>query len=131
MKHVFFAGVLALIATISIASSSSRADAKRLARVSLLAFNELGCPNRALEEGLRELRYVEGQNIKLECRHAHGKYADLDRIANELVRTRPDVIVTIGHAQSQAAKRATHDIPIAASPWPQAWLPVLRIRART
>jgi len=112
MKHTFLARALTLVAALAMTSASSAADTRRLPRVSLLAFNELGCPNRALEEGMRELRYVEGQNVQFECRHAHGNYADLDGIAAELIRTRPDVIVTIGHAQAQAARRATREIPI-------------------
>lgn len=112
MKRTFLVRALTLIAAVAMTSVSSAADTRRLPRVSLLAFNELGCPNRAFEEGMRELRYVHGQNVQLACWHAHGNYADLDRIAAELVRTRPDVIVTIGHAQAQAARRATREIPI-------------------
>jgi len=81
-------------------------------RIALLSFNEMGCPNRAVEDGLRELHYYDGQNIKIDCRHVNGRYADLDALAVLLVQSKPDVIVTIGHAQSLAAQRATHEIPI-------------------
>jgi len=101
-----------MIAGALVASASWAADSSRMPRVSLLAFNEMGCPNQAVQDGLRELHYIDGQNIKLDCRHAHGRYADLDSIAADLVGSRPDVIVTIGHAQAQAARRATHEIPI-------------------
>jgi len=112
MTRAIVAFTSSLIAGASIVSASWAADPPRMPHVSLLAFNGMGCPNQAVEDGLRELHYVVGQNIKLDCRHAHGQYADLDAVAAELVRSKPNVIVTIGHAQAQAARRATHEIPI-------------------
>jgi len=112
MKRAIVAFTLSLITGASIVSASWAANSSRMPRISLLAFNEMGCPNQAVQDGLRELHYIDGQNIKLDCRHAHGRYADLDPIAADLVRSKPDVIVTIGHAQAQAARRATRDIPV-------------------
>jgi len=66
----------------------------------------------AFREGLRELGYVEGQNIKIESRWAEGNYDRLPGLAAELVRLKVDVIVTYGTPASQAAKRATGTIPI-------------------
>src|SRR5262245_19807242 len=57
-------------------------------------------------EGLRELGYVEGQNIKLDARWAEGNYDRLPTLAADLVRLKVDVIVTYGTPASQAAKRA-------------------------
>lgn len=88
------------------------AESDRKARVVLLAFNELGCSDQAIRDGLRKLRYVQGRNIEFACRHANGRYADLDSVAAELVKNKPDVIVAIGHAMTQAAQQATRDIPI-------------------
>jgi len=66
----------------------------------------------AFREGLRELGYVEGQNIKIESRWAEGSYDRLPGLAADLVRLKVDVIVTYGTPASQAAKRATGTIPI-------------------
>jgi putative ABC transport system substrate-binding protein len=66
----------------------------------------------AFREGLRELGYVEGQNIKIESRWAEGNYDRLSGLAADLVRLKVDVIVTYGTPASQAAKRATSTIPI-------------------
>ena len=65
-------------------------------------------------EGLRELGYVEGQNIAFEFRSAEGDLARLPDLAAELVRLRVDVIVTVYVPPSLAAKQATRDIPIVA-----------------
>jgi putative tryptophan/tyrosine transport system substrate-binding protein len=48
----------------------------------------------ALREGLRELGYVEGQNLLLEIRWAEGRPDLLPGLAAELLSTRPDVLVT-------------------------------------
>jgi putative ABC transport system substrate-binding protein len=66
----------------------------------------------AFREGLRELGYVEGQNIKIESRWSEGNYDRLPGLAADLVRLKMDVIVTYGTPASEAAKRATGTIPI-------------------
>ena len=48
-----------------------------------------------LREGLRELGYVEGQNVAFEFRSAEGKLTRLPELAAELVRLKVDVIVTL------------------------------------
>src|SRR5215467_4978061 len=66
----------------------------------------------ALQAGLRELGYIEGQNLKVEYRFGGPQSERLDAIASELVELRPDVIVTVGTPATFAAKRATTMIPI-------------------
>jgi putative ABC transport system substrate-binding protein len=66
----------------------------------------------ALRAGLRDLGYVEGQNLVIEFRWAEGNYQRLPELAAELVRLKPDVIVTHGTPGTLAAKRATTTIPI-------------------
>jgi ABC-type uncharacterized transport system substrate-binding protein len=67
---------------------------------------------KELREGLRELGYVEGQNIAFEFRSAEGKLDRLPELANELVRLKVDVMVALYVPPSLAAKQATRDIPI-------------------
>ena len=61
---------------------------------------------------MRELGYVDGQNIAIETRWAGGKYERLAGLAAELVRLKVNVIVTYGPPAIQAAKEATGTIPI-------------------
>lgn len=66
----------------------------------------------ALEEGLRELGYVEGRNLAIGIHTAEGKMDRLDAVALELARSKVDVIVTNVNATTHAAGRATKTIPI-------------------
>jgi putative tryptophan/tyrosine transport system substrate-binding protein len=68
---------------------------------------------RALVRGLRDLGYVEGQNLVLERRSAEGKFERIDEIAKELVGRKPDVIVTGGgDFLALALRRVTKSVPI-------------------
>ncbi len=66
----------------------------------------------AFRQGLRDLGYVEGQNIVIEYRFAEGKYDRLPGLAAELVRLKVDVLVTHATPGTHAAKQATSTIPI-------------------
>jgi putative ABC transport system substrate-binding protein len=67
---------------------------------------------QATRDGLRELGYVEGQNLIIEFRSANGQFDRIPEILAELVRLHVDVIVTIGDPVVSAAKQATSTIPI-------------------
>ncbi|MBI3060022.1 MAG: ABC transporter substrate-binding protein [Deltaproteobacteria bacterium] len=79
----------------------------------------LGNSTAALEEnlvgpfrdGLRNLGYVEGQNILIEYRWAEGKYERFPALIAELVALKIDVIVTAGTPAALAVKKATTSIP--------------------
>src|SRR5512132_822935 len=61
---------------------------------------------------LRRLGYVEGMNIAVEYRSAHGDLDKLPAFAAELVRLKVDIIVAVVTRASLAAKHATATIPI-------------------
>ena len=63
-------------------------------------------------QGLRQLGYIEGQNITLELRWAEDKLVQVPAMMTELVRLNPDVIVTHGPAGVRAAREATSTIPV-------------------
>src|SRR5215510_12247138 len=66
----------------------------------------------AFETGLRELKYVVGSSMTLIYRFAEGKFERLPAMAEELVRTKPNVLLAHSTPSSLAAKRATTEIPI-------------------
>jgi ABC-type uncharacterized transport system substrate-binding protein len=66
----------------------------------------------AFRQKLRELGHVEGENIAIEYRWAEGEDDRLQRLADELVRLTPEIIVTAGTPGTLAAKGATKTIPI-------------------
>lgn len=66
----------------------------------------------ALEDGLRQLGYVDGKNIIIDYRWADGHYELLPELAAELVRLHVDLILTHGIPGARAAKNATDTIPI-------------------
>jgi putative tryptophan/tyrosine transport system substrate-binding protein len=66
----------------------------------------------ALRQGLRELGYVEGQNLGIEYRYAEGNLNWLPVLATELVRLKVNVIVASSSAAVSAARDATKEIPI-------------------
>jgi putative tryptophan/tyrosine transport system substrate-binding protein len=93
------------------------ARAQQPARVPRIGFLFYGAPELSLEidafrQGLRELGYIEGQNIFVEYRFARGQVEKLPELAGELVRLKAEVIVTPTTPASMAAKQATSTIPI-------------------
>ena len=66
----------------------------------------------AFRARLRELGYLEGQNVALEIRSAHNSLEALTGLATELVHLKVEVIVAAGRGTAEAAQKATTSIPI-------------------
>jgi putative tryptophan/tyrosine transport system substrate-binding protein len=66
----------------------------------------------AFREAMRELGYVEGQNVILEPRYAEGKAERFQEFAEEMVRLKVDIIIVYTTPAALAAKNATTTIPI-------------------
>ena len=64
------------------------------------------------KKGLRDLGYIEEQNIVIDARWAEGKAERLPGLAAELAALNPDVIIASGTPGTRAAKQATATIPI-------------------
>ena len=71
-----------------------------------------------LRQGLRDLGYVEGQNVAIEYRSANGNVERLPELATELVALNVDVIVTLATTGALAAKQATRTIQSWWLQWP-------------
>jgi putative ABC transport system substrate-binding protein len=72
--------------------------------------------SRLFSEGLRDLGYINGQNIRIEFRFAQGNLSQLPELAADLVRLKVDIIIASETPAVLAAKRATSEIPIVMAP---------------
>ena len=87
----------------------------RVARIGILAMRNPGVANPftdALMEGLRERGYVAGSTLALDYPDAEGREERLPELAAGLVRNKVDVILVIGPAPLEPARKATRTIPI-------------------
>ena len=102
------AGVL--VAPARAIAQSSRA----VRRIGVLYPGKPNTPEEIRKEAepLRELGWVEGQNLHVERRYDNGQPEKLQALAEQLVRANVEIIVTTGTGATLAAKRATTTIPI-------------------
>ena len=91
-------------------------EAQQAGRVPRIAYLGTRIPSDfgliAFRQGLRELGWVEGQNLVIEYRFAEGRLQQLPALAAELTRLKVDVLVVHSTPGAAAAKRATETIPI-------------------
>src|SRR5512141_1291552 len=66
----------------------------------------------AFEQGLRSRGYVPGKDLLIDYRFPEGRAAELPRVAEELVKSKVDVIVAGGAIATRAARKASATIPI-------------------
>ncbi len=114
-RRKFLAGTGAVFLTAPLAADAQQS--RRVFRIGILGNVPLTAPEGALLwgafiQGLRELGYVEGQNITIEYRSSDGKYERLPDLAADLVRLKVDVIVVPAPQNALAAKNVTRTIPI-------------------
>jgi len=116
MRRIGLAIVLAVSLFHAPLAVQAQQQGMRLPRIGFLSPSSLSDSRTlryfgAFPEGLRELGYVESQNITTEARWAEGSYERLPGLASELVHLNVDTIVAYG-AAIQAAQQATRTIPI-------------------
>ena len=111
-RRTFLCGLT--LGTLALPFAAEAQQAGKVPRIGFLFYSSPG-PSPEIDAfrlGLSELGYVEGQNIAIEVRFASGRVERLPELAAELVRLKPEVIVTPGTPASVAAKQATSAIPI-------------------
>jgi len=114
-RNIFSVALCVLLLALSIPAEAQQSGKKipRMGYLSTLDPASESARSEAIRLGLRELGYIEGQNIAIEYRYAGGKLDQLPKLASELVRLKVDVIVTVGvFSVVRAAKNATKTIPI-------------------
>jgi putative ABC transport system substrate-binding protein len=113
MRRRKLLGVLAGAAVAAFSVSVPAQQATKLPRIGWLQNNASTFPAyEGFREGLRELGYVEGQNVVIEVRQAKGDLDRLPELASELVRLPVDVLYVAADQGLRAAKQATTTIPI-------------------
>src|SRR5215510_8200927 len=107
---------LAVVLALSLAPLAAQAQAPgKVPRVGYVFARVSSADQRlweAARQGLRELGYIEGQNITLEVRWAEGRTERLPDLVAELVRSKVDVLVVATTPGALAAKNATRTIPV-------------------
>jgi putative ABC transport system substrate-binding protein len=118
MKHII--GLLAIFVTLAACGAVVQAQQpKKVPRIGYLSSSDPASEStrfEAIRLALRELGYIEGQNIATEYRYAEGKVDRAPELAAELVRLKVDIIVVAGgDPWIRGAKNATKTIPIVLS----------------
>src|SRR5215471_17259854 len=104
---------LSFVGSATVWPFSARAQASRTVVIGILTPESSSTGDiEGLREGLRDLGYVEGRDVRYEYRWAEGDFSRLPDMAAELVSMKVDVLVTYVTQASLVAKRATASIPI-------------------
>jgi len=109
---------LVAVLAVSFLAAPLAADAQQAGKVPRIGWLGVEPPSdrpallAAFRQRLRELGWVEGQNIVIDYRYAEGRIDRLPDLAAELVRLKVDLIVSFGTQGVTAAKNATKAIPI-------------------
>jgi ABC-type uncharacterized transport system substrate-binding protein len=113
--HGWISRILFALILCALSLSIGAQKAQKVPRVGYLAAVSASAHAPRLEafrQGLRELGYVEGQNIIVEYRHEDRDFKQLDSLAAELVTMKVDVLVAVTTNAALAAKRAAGSIPV-------------------
>ena len=94
------------------ARAQAPAKVRRMGLLSPFSPSDTALGHQAFRQGLRDLGWVEGKNIKIEYRYAEGRSDRLPDLAGDLVRLKVDVIVASVNTDALVAQKATRAIPI-------------------
>jgi len=101
---------------VALSDTTAHAQEHQAGKVYRIGFLRAGPPPKtwveALQQGLRERGYVDGQNVVVEFRFTDGSVDQLPQLAEELVRLKVDVILASSSPSAVAAKKATTSVPI-------------------
>ena len=112
MDRRAFLGTLGVLVVPRGARAQPAGRAPRIGLLSPFAPSDTAAWHRAFRMGLRDLGWVEGQNISIEYRYSEGKADRLPDLAAELVRLKVDVMVVSVTTDALTAQKATATIPI-------------------
>jgi putative ABC transport system substrate-binding protein len=111
MKKAAVPSILGAVVLLAVGVTAEAQQPKKVARIGFLSSAASpGTPYESFRQGLRDLGYVEGQNIAIEYRSGEG-IPRLTELATELVELKVDLIVAQGQA-AIAAKTAARAVPV-------------------
>jgi putative tryptophan/tyrosine transport system substrate-binding protein len=115
MNKVGWSSILVAAMLLTVVVAAETQQAAKTPRIGMLLVNSVSASAarvQAMQQGLRELGYVEGKNISIEYRYADGKLEPLAELVAELVRLKVDVIVVDSSTAIDVAKKATKTIAV-------------------
>src|SRR5437870_3112489 len=113
MRKAGVLSILFVVMLLAVAVIAEAQQAAKVSRVGLLAGGRgFGSAGDAFRHSLRELGWVDGQNMAIESRLAEASLERLPQLAAELARLKVAAIVADGDTAIYAAKRVTSTIPI-------------------
>jgi putative ABC transport system substrate-binding protein len=112
MGYSAIGAIVTLILSLLAVPRAAAAPAGKVWRIGYLVAGSTRGIHEAFRQGLRDLGYIEGQNLVIESRYADTQLDRLYALAAELVRLPVDILVTPGENAARAAQQATHTIPI-------------------
>lgn len=116
-RDLKFSVALAVVAVLGSFHLARAQPAKKIPKIGYLSIRSAPAEREeAFKQGLRELGWVDGENVIIEYRWAKEKPEILPDLAGDLVRLKVDIIVAVATGAVQAAKKATSTIPIVMSP---------------
>src|SRR5690349_14154687 len=104
MKRRIFLSTLLGAATVLSTLAARAQQARRVYRIGVLAQDLQPGLLDAFRAGLRDLGYIEGENVGIDVRNAAGKNARLAGFAEDLLSRKVDVILAVNTPAAQAAK---------------------------
>jgi putative ABC transport system substrate-binding protein len=112
MKKAAVPSILVVVVLLVVAAIAEAQQPRKMPVVGYLDYGAAIDRDEAFFQGLRDLGWIEGQNIVIEYRWAEGGLDRLPSLAKALVRLKVDLIVTRARSAVQAAKSATTTIPV-------------------
>ena len=107
-RRVFCLAVCAVL--FALCTSAEAQQTGKIPRIGMIVSNSAN--SSAFRQGLRDLGYIEGQNLLVEYRHSEGKLDRIPGLVNELVEQKVDVLFLENQVALRAAKKTTKTIPI-------------------
>src|SRR5215471_10603813 len=111
-RRAFVTGLGAVLAAPLAAWAQPLAKTAKIGFVNIQSASLVAVNITALRDALRQLGYIEGQNIAIEYRFADGRPDRLPDLTADLLRAQVQVLIVGGTTPAQAVKKSTSTVPI-------------------